>query len=206
MVTSSFEKTDGTPAIVRRGPRKWAQPRLGMGFDAAIPLPSSVMHRFILAVLSLGAVALVRAADQPVSPVAPLETEFVYEAIVTIDAPVDVGAAPLGHRRYIPITGGTFTGPRISGVVLAGGADWQTDRSDGVTEVDALYSIRCDDGTVVIVHNVGVITNGGAYMRTAPRFEAPKGPHDWLNQAQFVGSVSGGPRPGTVVIRVFRVL
>jgi hypothetical protein len=140
------------------------------------------------------------------APVLPLQTEFVYEAVVTIDPAVDVGAAPQGHRRYIPITGGTFEGPKLRGTVLPGGADWQTDRADGVTEVDALYSIRCEDGTVVIVHNSGVIAGRGAYMRTAPRFEAPAGPHAWLNESQFVGSVAGGPRPGTVIIRVFRVL
>ncbi len=143
---------------------------------------------------------------EPTAAVAPLQTEFVYEAVVEIGQLVDVGATPHGHRRYIPITGGTFEGARIRGTVLPGGADWQTSRPDGVTEVDALYSIRADDGTVIIVRNGGVITAGGAYMRTAPRFEAPAGPHAWLNEAQFVGSVAGGPRPGTVIIRVFRVL
>lgn len=138
--------------------------------------------------------------------VAPLQTEFVYSAVVAIGQPVDVGDAPHGHRRYIPITGGTFEGPRLRGTILPGGADWQTDRADGVTEADALYSIRCEDGTVVIVHNQGVIAGRGAYMRTALRFEAPAGPHAWLNQAQFVSAIAGGPRPGTVVINVFRVL
>jgi hypothetical protein len=140
----------------------------------------------------------------PVPP--PLQTEFVYEAIVTIDAAVNVGSTPHGGRRYIPITGGTFAGPKIRGVILPGGADWQTDRSDGVTEADALYSIRTDDGTVIIVHNQGVIAGGGAYMRTGLRFDAPAGPHAWLNQSQFVSAIAGGPRPGTVYIRVFRVL
>lgn len=140
-----------------------------------------------------------------VPAVLPLQTEFVYEAIVTIDAAVNVGSTPHGGRRYIPITGGTFAGPRIRGVILPGGADWQTDRSDGVTEADALYSIRCDDGTVIIVRNQGVI-GGGGYMRTALRFDAPAGPHAWLNQFQFLSSIAGGPRPGTAIIRVFRVL
>ena len=138
--------------------------------------------------------------------VMPLQTEFVYEAIVTIDAAVAVGPTPNGGRRYIPITGGTFAGPKIRGVILPGGADWQTDRADGVTEADALYSIRTDDGVVIIVHNQGVIAGGGAYMRTALRFDAPVGPHAWLNQSQFVSAIAGGPRPGTVIIRVFRVL
>jgi len=165
------------------------------------------MHTRFLAFLGVAA-AMISApvwAEIPAA-VAPLQTEFVYEAVVEIGQAVDVGATPHGHRHYIPITGGAFEGPRIRGSVLPGGADWQTDRPDGVTEADALYSIRCDDGTVIVVHNQGVIVDGGAYMRTAPRFEAPAGPHAWLNRAQFVGSVAGGPRPGTVIIRVFCVL
>jgi hypothetical protein len=169
-----------------------------------------VLTALVLSASRLGAEAPAQAPaaneKQPAVSVPPLLTEFVYEAVVAIDAPVDVGATPLGRRRYIPITGGTFQGPRLRGVVLPGGADWQTDRSDGVTEADALYSIRTDDGAVIIVRNQGVIAAGGAYMRTALRFTAPTGPHEWLNQSQFVSSIAGGPRPGTVIIRVFRVL
>lgn len=141
-----------------------------------------------------------------VEPPAALQTEFVYEAVVEIGAPVEVGDTPSGRRRYIPILGGSFEGEKIRGVVLPGGADWQTERRDGVTEVDALYSMKCDDGTVIIVRNMGVIAEGGRYMRTTPRFDVPEGPHAWLARAHFVGSIAGGPRPGTVVIRVFRVL
>lgn len=136
-----------------------------------------------------------------------LKTEFVYEAIVEIGAPVEIGKTASGQRQYIPINGGHFQGERLKGVVLPGGADWQTRRPDGVTEVDALYSMRCDDGTVIVVRNVGVITmDAGFYARTAPRFSVPEGPHAWLARQQFVGSVTGGPRQGTVCIRVYRVL
>ncbi|MEO6992533.1 MAG: DUF3237 domain-containing protein [Lacunisphaera sp.] len=162
-----------------------------------IPVPAAV---------AAGEISAPKEMPSPAPVVAPLKTEFVYEAIVTIAAPVDVGPTPLGHRRYIPITGGTFQGPHIRGVILPGGADWQTDRSDGVTQADALYSVRCDDGAVIIVHNQGVISGGGTYMRTALRFEAPAGPHAWLNQFQFVSSIAGGARPGTVIIRVFKLL
>lgn len=160
--------------------------------------------RFLLCFFA--ALASLFASDETAVSVVPLQTEFIYEAVVTIGAPVEVGATPHGQRRYIPITGGTFEGPKIRGTILPGGADWQTSRPDGVTEADALYSVRADDGTVIIVHNQGVIASGGAYMRTALRFEAPVGPHAWLNQSQFVSSIAGGPRPGTVIILVYRVL
>ena len=104
----------------------------------------------------------------------------------------------------VPITGGSFAGPKLKGVVLPGGADWQLERPDGVLEIDALYSIKADDGAVIIVHNRGIIA--GDYVRTSPQFEAPKGPHDWLNRSIFVGTLSGARQPGAVVIRVFRVL
>jgi hypothetical protein len=165
------------------------------------------MHFRFIHSLAMAAVAVLFStysrAENPSVP-SPLQTEFVYEAVVEISAEVEVGPTPLGTRRYIPITGGTFDGPRLRGTVLPGGADWQTTRSDGATELDALYSMRCDDGTVIIVRNTGIAA--GSYLRTTPRFEAPAGPHAWLNQSQFVGCVAGGSRPGTVVIRVFRVL
>jgi len=46
--------------------------------------------------------------------------EFVYSAIVGIAALEDVGDTPSGHQRLIPITGGTFEGPRLRGKVLPG--------------------------------------------------------------------------------------
>lgn len=162
----------------------------------------------VLACLVYAIVPVARSAaseDRAPAPAA-LQTEFVYEAVVEIGAPVEVGDTPSGRRRYIPILGGSFAGEKLRGVVLPGGADWQTERRDGVTEVDALYSMRCDDGTVIIVRNTGVIAERGAYLRTSPRFDVPDGPHAWLARAQFLGSIAGGPRPGTVTIRVFRVI
>ena len=148
--------------------------------------------------------ALDRAKAEP--SIAPLTTEFVLEALVTLEPAVQIGPSADGVRRYIPITGGTFHGPRIQGVVLPGGADWQVDRVDGVTELDALYSIKTNDGAVIIVRNRGLYVDKGAYFRTVPEFKAPRGPYDWLNKNVFVGSVAGAPQPNAVVVRVFRVL
>jgi hypothetical protein len=138
--------------------------------------------------------------------IAPLQTEFVFEAQVTLQPAVEIGPSADGIRRYIPITGGRFQGPRIKGLVLPGGADWQLERIDGVTETDALYSIKTSDGAVIVVHNRGLLVDGGRYFRTTPTFEAPRGPHDWLNKSVFAGSVVIPPQPGTVAVRVFRVI
>jgi len=164
------------------------------------------IHWFIL-LFSLCCASLSAVGEEgSTDPVPAIQTELVYEAHVTIGPSVEVGKTPQGVRRYIPITGGHFSGPRLSGVILPGGADWQTERPDGVLELDALYSMQCDDGTTIIVHNQGILSEGGRYLKTVPSFNAPEGPHAWLNQYQFIGTVSGSDEKDTVVIRVYRVL
>jgi hypothetical protein len=92
---------------------------------------------------------------------------------------------------------------------MVGGADWQLVRPDGVTEVNALYSIRTDDGAVIIVDNRGIIVPAAAgigYVRTNPRFHAPQGKYDWLNKTMFVGTITPSPQGSAVIIRAFKVL
>lgn len=61
------------------------------------------------------------------------KTEFMWEAKVKIANMINVGESKRGVRRVIPITGGTFSDPKIKGVVLPGGEDWQLVRPDGDT-------------------------------------------------------------------------
>lgn len=148
--------------------------------------------------------------------VAPLRTQFVFEARVNIAAAVTIGQSSYGLRRLIPITGGSFSGPRISGEVVPGGADYQTVRPDGVTAVEARYTLRAGDGALIYIANRGILVRGPAqadapapisYVRTVPEFEAPIGPHDWLNRAVFVGSLDASQAAaGRVIIRVFQLL
>jgi len=145
----------------------------------------------------------------PVPDVAAPGTELVMELYLTISAAVGVGPSEHGIRRFIPITGGRFSGNGIKGEVLAGGADWQLGRADGVAEVNAIYALKTEDGAVIEVENPGLITpaNGGiGYARTSPRFHAPNGRYDWLNKTLFVGTIAPAAESGAVIIRVFKVL
>jgi hypothetical protein len=152
----------------------------------------------------------------PVPGVEPPKTELALEAYVTLAPAVEIGKSDAGTRRFIPITGGRFIGDGIKGEVVAGGADWQLERPDGVLEVHALYSLRTDDGVNIVVENDGIIVRGAAaaggqpaappYVRTVPRFHAPQGKYEWLNKGVFVGGIGGGAGGGAVVIRVYRVL
>ena len=117
----------------------------------------------------------------PIADVAAPTTELALELYVAIAPRVEVGESDDGVRQFIPITGGRFSGDGIRGEVMPGGADWQLRRRDGVVEVNALYSIRTDDGAVIVVDNRGIIVppppaaGGGAaapaaaYVRTSPR-------------------------------------
>ncbi len=139
-----------------------------------------------------------------------LTTEFALELRVSIARPLVLGEGAWGQRRTIPITGGTFEGPRIKGELVPGGADWQVTRPDGVTVVEALYTIRADDGALIHVHNLGIVAPGaeGAapYVRTTPKFDAPVGPHDWLNRAIFVGSLRVNAERNGVIVRAYKVI
>ena len=137
--------------------------------------------------------------------------EFAFSAHVLLEPTREIGPTPYGIRRRIPIIGGSFEGPRIRGKVLAGGADWQLQRADDYTLIEADYMIEAEDGTPIHVRNRG-LTNSrvkGAtarYLRTVPEFEAPTGPHEWLNQSVFVGSLQGlSGGPPAVMVHVFRL-
>lgn len=172
------------------------------------------MLRYLLAsAMLLSATAATAQSDAgarwPVPDVAPPGTELALELYVSISPAVTVGPSDAGVRRFIPITGGRFRGDGIQGEVMAGGADWQLTRPDGVTEVLALYSIRTDDGADIVVDNRGIIVpaeGGIGYARTSPRFHAPQGKYDWLNKTVFVGTITPSPQGGAVIIRVFKVL
>ncbi|SEI84653.1 Protein of unknown function [Arthrobacter sp. yr096] len=144
---------------------------------------------------------------------------FLASLSVDVGAPIDVGVTPEGHRRIIPIIGGTVSGPGLSGRVLPAGADFQILRSAELTELDARYALELDDGSVVFVHNVALrfgsaediarlnrgedIDPALIYFRCTPRFSTSAPGVDWLNHVITVGT--GRRRPGSVEIDVFTV-
>lgn len=129
--------------------------------------------------------------------------EFVFCARVAVAPPLVVGESSRGLRRIVPILGGSCEGPRLNGEVLPGGADWQYVRPDGVSSLEARYTIRADSGALIQVINRALRHGPPAvmdrllrgepvapeeyYFRTVAEFEAPLGLHDWLNKGIFVG-------------------
>jgi hypothetical protein len=125
-----------------------------------------------------------------------LHAAHVFDANVTIGELLNFGKSKYGERRIIPITGGTFKGPDIEGVVLPGGADWQLTRPDGDVELYARYTLKTNDGALIQVQNRVLVHmskdgNSQTYIRSVIDFEAPSdSPHAWLNHAIFLGTLT----------------
>lgn len=175
---------------------------------------STVQRRELLlaaATLGLGAGSARAQVSAPMADKIPIvnpETEFVYEAIVDIAPGIDLGNGPLGPRAMVPITGGTFEGPDIRGIVLAGGADRQLVREDGFRLLDALYELETDDGAIITVRNqVLSPPQAGQRRFSALQITAPEEKYGWLNRSVHVGTLDG-LRPGrdAVLVRVFRLV
>lgn len=135
--------------------------------------------------------------------------ELALEIVADIADMEDLGEGPLGHRRIVPIIGGSFEGRGICGKVRAGGADRQLVRGDGVRQLSALYELESDDGAVITVLNevlVEDLPGGGRYAFSTPKVTAPRGPHDWLNHCVFIGTLASlRPQRQAVRLRFYRV-
>ena len=81
--------------------------------------------------------------------------EFLFTLTAEVGDIVTMGAAPLGERRVVQITGGSFEGPQMRGEVI-GGADWQIVRTDGALDLDARYAIKEARGGIVQVLSQGM--------------------------------------------------
>ncbi|MBO0938584.1 DUF3237 domain-containing protein [Fibrella sp. HMF5335] len=153
------------------------------------------------------------------APEAP-QLEFALELRVSIAPALVIGETPNGIRRVIPITGGTFSGPTMKGTILSGGADWQMAHKEGVVELNAIYTLQTDDGTLIYVNNKGIrvatpevaqrlanneqVPASEYYFRAIPTFEAPPGKYEWLSKAVFVSR--GIRNANGVIIQVWKVL
>ncbi len=129
---------------------------------------------------------------------------FIARLTVDVDAPLALGENAQGKRRFIAITGGQVRGERLSGMVLPGGGDWQTLRTDGVAELHARYFLETDSGERIEVENTGFRHGAAAvmqrlqrgepvapdeyYFHTTPRFYTSSPHYAWLTRSIFIGA------------------
>ena len=71
----------------------------------------------------------------------------------------------------------------MKGTVKGPGGDWVTSRPDGSALLDVRLLLETDDGAVILMQYKGILTEGGARLRTAPLFETGDERYAWLNTA-----------------------
>jgi hypothetical protein len=144
----------------------------------------------------------------------------VYRLEAALGEPLDLGDVSHGHRRIVPLTGGTFTGPELNGKLLPGvSADWQIVVRDGTTLGDIRYALQTDDGALLYVQSRGV-RHGSADVlarlgrgddvdaseytfRASTQIETASRDLDWLNKGVFISV--GGRRQGGVIYETYLV-
>ncbi|HLU56743.1 MAG TPA: DUF3237 domain-containing protein [Pseudonocardia sp.] len=153
-------------------------------------------------------------ADRPIPTLS-----FLATVEVTVGRPVEVGPTVDGHRRIIPILGGTVTGPELVGTVLPAGADFQVLKTGTLTELHAQYAIETGDGERISVTNFGLRSGSPddiaalvrgepvpaerIYFRCTPRMISAGPRWAWLAERILVGT--GERHPEAVRLHLYVV-
>jgi hypothetical protein len=143
--------------------------------------------------------------------------QHVCTLLVDLAPILTMGPGRAGHRRIIPIIGGTVSGPELSGHILNLGADWQTILDGGMAELDTRYAMQTHDGATIEIRNYGYrhgpqavieaigrgeqVDPASYYMRTHARLETGDPRYAWVNQTLFVGT--GARNEDSVQIELF---
>ena len=149
-----------------------------------------------------------------------LQTKYVFSLAIQVGAPIVAGDLGHGIRRVIPILGGQVFGDGIRGTIFPVGADFQTIRPNGLTELEAKYAFELDDGAIVYIENIGIrfgpkelldriargemVDPSRIYFRSVPKFETGSEKYRWLMENLFIGV--GARHPDRVELDVYQVL
>ncbi|MGI9251789.1 MAG: DUF3237 domain-containing protein [Pseudohongiellaceae bacterium] len=133
-----------------------------------------------LAATALGGSSKLASAQQPQSE---LESEYLMELLLDGGTRIDAG-----HTSIAPLEGGSFSGPRLRGTVMPGGADWITQVS-GHSSLDVRITLLTDDDAYIYMTYRGMVVPGdsGLYWRITPLFNTAAEQYDWLNHIVCVG-------------------
>lgn len=144
----------------------------------------------------------------------------VYRLEAMLGDPVDLGEITRGHRRIVPLTGGTFSGPELNGDLVHGtSADWQVVLPDGTALGDIRYTLRTDSGALLYVRSQSV-RHGSAEVlarlargddvdaseytfRAWTQIESAAANLEWLNKGVFIAV--GGRLADAVIYETYLV-
>lgn len=138
------------------------------------------------------------------------ETQLDVEHLFTLELTTGdnsnavIRGGPTGTRLIAAVTGGTFSGEKLSGTVVPPGGDWVHVRPNRTIHLDVRLLLVTDDGESILMtyNGVGVPQeNAPTKIRSAPRFEVGAEAYAWLNDLQAVGIGTAGD--GTVRYEVY---
>ncbi len=151
-------------------------------------------------------------AASPPSPPTPaaaedkLQSEFLFDLALEAQMPNNLATAN-GGRLIVPISGGTFAGPRLKGTIVPPSGDWVGQRPDGSRILDVRILLQTDDGQKIYMSWRGIAyapPGGALWARIVPMFETASEKNAWLNNVVAVGVYR--PDLGKIAYRVYRIL
>jgi hypothetical protein len=147
--------------------------------------------------------ALLAATSASAAEEEKLQSEFLLDLTLETRLPSAVGAG----RLVVPVSGGSFEGPRLKGTIVPPGGDWIVKRPDGSSVLDVRLMLRTDDAQNIYMNWRGVAypqQSGALYARITPLFETAAAKYAWLNNLVAVGVY----RPGKseIAYRVYQIL
>lgn len=142
-----------------------------------------------------------------------IHTKFMFRLSLEVGSHHVVGTTPVASRRIAPVTGGTFEGPELSGIVLPGGTDWISVDPNGTWfRIDVRLPLQTSDGELLILAYQGwrsgpkevldrlgrgeEVDSGDYYYKVACSFETASEKHARLNTIVAVANgwrVPSGP-------------
>jgi hypothetical protein len=144
----------------------------------------------------------------------------VYRLEAMLGEPLDLGPIIQGHRRIVPLIGGTFSGPQLNGELIGGSsADWQIVLPDGTALGDIRYTLKTDAGALLYVRSRSVrharadvlarlargddVEASEYTFRAWTQIETGAAELNWLNKGVFIAV--GGRRAGGVSYEIYLV-
>lgn len=147
----------------------------------------------------------------------PLNTEFLFRMVLHAGAP----QMTTPDLRVVPVTGGTFEGPKLKGKLVPGTtADWLRVEPDGTSRMDVRLVMQTEQGQSFYMSYSGVrhgpaeviaalgrgeaVDPASYYFRIAVRFETGDAELAWLNKVIAVGVGQRPPAGPTYDVYVVR--
>ena len=128
-----------------------------------------------------------------------LQSELLMDLILDTQPANNIGSIGV-NRVIVPVSGGTFDGPKLKGTVLPGG-DWIVRRPDGSSVLDVRIILQTDDAQKIYMQYRGIKYT---YWRIVPVFETGAEKYTWLNNIIAVGVHR--TLAGKIAYRIFQIL